>query len=502
METSNLASQLCGYCREKLNDAGDNVSNSLLCAVELQHEKCLKSLLDFGVNNNTRDFQMHQAADRGFLGGLNLLLNTGATVNKRYRENSYNLTALESAALHGHRECVNVLIKAGADMNAIDEQSPMCAVVAAVKSGSQRCFELLLKAGADVNLKCNVKWFPVYKINALLEAVERGNEYFVKLLLQAGASVNDTIDIEYSPLALAAKLGHYTIVDLLIKAGADVNYGISPRQMVADMYGEYGHQSALVEASRCFSGNQLARNITKCIALLLQAGADVNMTSVMYKTPLVIAVECDFVQGLDLLIKAGADVNRGAYGLSPLMFTSRYGYPKCLQMLLAAGANVNQTNGYGQTAISHLAFHQSQDDGCKESLHIECGKILLRAGARINHIDKDFNNALKHYIGINREKARRNICMFLYAAGETIVDTTVHVRINRFPEGENTCFAPVPEYLFFKGLRFDLKHLCRQEIRKHLLHQDSHTHLFGRIPQLGLPLPLTKYLLFNFSLED
>ena len=517
MDKSNLASQLCGDCKEKLNNEGDIVGNSLHCSVELHHEKCIKSLLDFGVDDETRDFQMYQAAKLGFLGGLNLLLKTGADVNKRDREN--NFTALEAAALHGHDECVEALINEGADVNVTNEQSPMCAVVSAVKSGSQRCFELLLNAGADVNLKCNGKWFYLHKTNALLEAVERGNEFFVKLFLQAGAGVNDTIDIEYSPLALASQLGHYTIVDLLIKAGADVNYGNLLSKMSADMYGEYTHQPALIEASGCFPGTELARNITKCIELLLQAGADVNIITPLHETPLLIAVNAGFVEGLDLLIKAGSDVNRGAYDLSPLMRTSGYGYPKCLQMLLAAGANVNQTNGYGQTAISHLAsltptFRQNQDDGCKESLHIECAKILLRAGARINHIDKDSNNVLKHYIGINREKARRNICMFLYAVGETIDDTTVQVRIPEgwpagertdgwFPEScENICFVPVPDYLLFKELRFDLKHLSRQAIRKHLLNLNPHEHLFGRIPKLGLPLQINKYLLFNVSLEE
>ena len=39
------------------------------------------------------------------------------------------------------------------------------------------------------------------------------------------------------------------------------------------------------------------------------------------------------------------------------------------------------------------------------------------------------------------------------------------------------------------------------KIREHLLHLDPHTHLFGRVPRLGLPAALTDYLLFNILIE-
>ena len=46
-----------------------------------------------------------------------------------------------------------------------------------------------------------------------------------------------------------------------------------------------------------------------------------------------------------------------------------------------------------------------------------------------------------------------------------------------------------------------LKHICRMKIREHLLHLDPHTHLFGRVPRLGVPAALTDYLLFNMSIQ-
>ena len=48
----------------------------------------------------------------------------------------------------------------------------------------------------------------------------------------------------------------------------------------------------------------------------------------------------------------------------------------------------------------------------------------------------------------------------------------------------------------------NLRHICRETIRKHLLNLDPHTHLFDRMPRLGLPSLLTRYLLYYKSLDD
>ena len=46
-----------------------------------------------------------------------------------------------------------------------------------------------------------------------------------------------------------------------------------------------------------------------------------------------------------------------------------------------------------------------------------------------------------------------------------------------------------------------LSHLCRASIRKHLL-QMSNMNLFARVPKLGIPKPLMKYLLFTEMLDE
>ena len=74
----------------------------------------------------------------------------------------------------------------------------------------------------------------------------------------------------------------------------------------------------------------------------------------------------------------------------------------------------------------------------------------------------------------------------LHAAGETIDDTSG----NRSAADNLTrrkIAAYVPDYLLHENLKLNLKHFCRQAIRKHLLYIDPHENLFGRVHQLGLP---------------
>ena len=87
--------------------------------------------------------------------------------------------------------------------------------------------------------------------------------------------------------------------------------------------------------------------------------------------------------------------------------------------------------------------------------------------------------------------------MLLYAAGETLDGPTV-------TGGPGSCVSNIEVPVCFKELRkkMDLKHLCREAIRKHLIDLNPHEHLFGRIPQLGLPLLVTDYMLYDCTLDS
>ena len=86
----------------------------------------------------------------------------------------------------------------------------------------------------------------------------------------------------------------------------------------------------------------------------------------------------------------------------------------------------------------------------------------------------------------------------LIAAGETVTKKEIQVIISVQWRVENQDLR----YYFFPSDPVPLlSHLCRGAIRKRLLDVDPHVNLFIRVPKIGLPSRLTKYLLFDVSLD-
>ena len=152
---------------------------------------------------------------------------------------------------------------------------------------------------------------------------------------------------------------------------------------------------------------------------------------------------------------------------------------------MQAGADVNVVGSDSFTPLMLLV-----KSICVESIKpIQC---CLKRGAQINLVNKEGSNAITLCLKVSNQynkipklfkKQITNIVMLLQAAGETLDETKLQV----------------PDYL--KPQEFNLKHLCRETIRKHLINIDPHQHLFGRIPQLGLPSLVTEYLLYDVSLD-
>ena len=77
----------------------------------------------------------------------------------------------------------------------------------------------------------------------------------------------------------------------------------------------------------------------KCLEMLIQSGADVNMTG----EALIEAVREGHVKCVDLLIEAGADVNKQSKdGSTALMLAAQRQHLKCVELLIQSGAEVNK----------------------------------------------------------------------------------------------------------------------------------------------------------------
>ena len=221
-------------------------------------------------------------------------------------------------------------------------------------------------------------------------------------------------------------------------------------------------------------------NYDDCLEVLIEAGADVNVNPDIRETftPPEGAASRGFDRCVMSLIQAGADVKKR--GNLALKEAAAHCKVECCDLLIKAGVDVNTPGVHGYTPLMLAAGGLNKD-------RVNCARLLLRRNGQINQINADGRNALTiHLMSILRNKT---MVLLLHAAGEKIDGTTL-------AEGS------IPDYLQNKDLGLCLKHLCREAIRKHLLELDPHTHLFGRVPRLGLPTLLNDYLLYGMSLDD
>uniref|UniRef100_A0A0G4F844 Uncharacterized protein n=1 Tax=Chromera velia CCMP2878 TaxID=1169474 RepID=A0A0G4F844_9ALVE len=169
------------------------------------------------------------AAERGHAEIVELLLIAGALPERKCWADS---TALTAAVNGGHEKTIEVLLRHGADVIHVDQNSQRntatTALISAAIRGDEKITETLIRAGASVDL-------PEYYSGetALMRAAEQGHLKVVQLLIRSGACVNrpkreenqDGYAAQRTPLMSAVQSGKIEILKALIEAGADVSEG-------------------------------------------------------------------------------------------------------------------------------------------------------------------------------------------------------------------------------------------------------------------------------------
>ena len=193
---------------------------------------------------------------------------------------------------------------------------------------------LLIRAGTEVDATNDLGVTPLWA------ACENGSSGMVKTLLEAGADPNTVLPFGETPLMTAARAGDADVVRRLLAAGAAVD--------AATEAGAYGAQTALMWA--------VAQGHAAVVEVLLAHGADVHARSTTF-TETVKTISTYANYGLQCVPRDECyitEVRSG--GFTPLLFAARTGDLASARLLVAAGADVNETTPDGASALAIAAL--------------------------------------------------------------------------------------------------------------------------------------------------
>ncbi|MBO5285086.1 MAG: ankyrin repeat domain-containing protein, partial [Alphaproteobacteria bacterium] len=434
----------------KIQDIRKQSNVDLIAAVQRGDDQRVQALLEEGADVNQRDGAENTALLAAVKGGYKniaeILLKNGADVNARMADLSYSvgyyngreetkfyqskgLTPLMSALAAGRGDMVELLLENGADTELRDVHE-MTALMMAAERKDVSIIKTLLDFGADITARgkygdslisyalTGIDDVAKYKIFAdlqdgkagLAQLMVLGDDGFemlaeknkrealemTEMLIEAGADVNERDDFGRTPLMEACKRADVTAVEFLLAHGALINLQ-DKEQKTALMYAaEYaGRESNL-----------------QIIKMLLAKGADVNIENALGETALMIASQTEEGEAaIKLLLNKGADINKqavrggGALHDAYNFADNIYGDKNTFDVLLEAGADINQGDNQGRTVLMEAV--QNND--------LAMVRKLLEKGADVNQQTTDFWGGTA--LMIAAEKGNEDIVRLLLQAG-------------------------------------------------------------------------------------
>lgn len=172
---------------------------------------------------------LHKAAHEGDVSTIHALIAKGANLEARDQRGR---TAVHVAVFAAQHAALRALAKAGADLNALENQAYDIVTIAAVKN-DLALVDFALSLGAKPG---NVT--SPYDGTALIAAAHLGHHEVVERLIAAGAPLNHVNNLGWTALIEAVVLGdggsdHIATVRTLVAAGADQS--IADRQGVTPL---------------------------------------------------------------------------------------------------------------------------------------------------------------------------------------------------------------------------------------------------------------------------
>jgi uncharacterized protein len=378
------------------------------------------------------------AAMRGDKAAVRKLIAAKADVNAPQADGA---TALHWAVYRADRELVSELVRAGANPKAANREGSTPMWLASV-NGDAAILSALIEAGADPNEKLPLGRTP------LMVASRTGNVEAMTVLIDQGADVNaKETQRGTTPLMWAADEGHENAVKLLIDRGADIKARSNPAPRgrgpalgkANDPRKAVAAQGAALAAGNALDlgqiraaaegGNAQGRgargggrgagggrnggagrggaavadgNVPDDAAFGDDAAAAVGFVRNRQQpndggalTPLIYAARANDLESVKVLLAAGADINQtSGYGWSPLLVAAQNRYYKLGAYLLEHGADPNLAHKGGWTPLYLTTDNRNIENGDYpvrkgDMDHLEFITLLLDKGADVNARVKD-----------------------------------------------------------------------------------------------------------------
>ena len=271
-----------------------------------------------------------------------------------------------------------VLIKAGADLNSVDEDNNTL-LHCAVNLGNYEITKVLLENGANVNAQGRYNQTPIHC------ATLNGHVEIIELLVNYGADIDMKSDKNLTPLHLAVKKNAVEVVEKLIALGANLeekdNNELTPLH-IAVWLGQM-----------------------EMVDILVRSGANLNTKGFDNFTPIITAlIHGPHFDIIEKLLKEGAAINsRTKRDLTFLHFATMYGLKSLCTLSIVYKADLNAASRSKITPL-HYAVHGND---------LEIVQILLRNGANPNVKDKDGDSLIEYALKKKNIGRSKNL-LYLY----------------------------------------------------------------------------------------